>query len=89
MDFEWDPAKAKANLEKHGVSFEEAAQVFADVLSSVASDPDHSLAEERFVIFGKSSKGRYLVASFTDRGDRIRVISAREMTRRERAAYEQ
>ena len=89
MEFEWDSLKADTNSEKHGVSFEEAAEVFADDLSSTIADPDHSLAEERFLIFGRTSSDRYLVVSFTDRDDRIRIISAREMTRLERKAYEQ
>jgi hypothetical protein len=89
MEFEWDSFKTGANREKHGVSFEEAAEVFADNLSLAVVDPDHSLEEERFVIFGRTSSDRYLVVAFTDRDDRIRVISAREMTRRERKAYEQ
>jgi uncharacterized protein len=89
MEFEWDTFKADANCEKHGVTFEEAAEVFSDNLSSTASDPDHSLEEQRFVIFGRTESDRYLVVAFTDRDDRIRIISAREMTRREREAYEQ
>ena len=89
MNFEWDPNKARQNAIKHGVTFEEASEVFGDALSLTVPDPDHSDDETRFVIFGRSLKERYLVASFTERGDRIRLISAREMTRRERAAYEQ
>ncbi len=89
MDFEWDTNKAQLNAGKHGVTFEEASEVFGDALSITVPDPDHSEDEARFVIFGKSLKERYLVASFTERGGRIRVISARQMTRRERAAYEQ
>lgn len=89
MEFEWDPAKAGDNEAKHKVSFSEATEVFADALSSSAPDPDHSLDEERFVIFGRTLKDRYLVVAFTDRGGKLRIISAREMTRRERQAYEQ
>ncbi|MEO8330388.1 MAG: BrnT family toxin [Candidatus Nanopelagicales bacterium] len=89
MEFEWDPAKARDNEAKHKVSFSEATEVFADSLSSSAPDPDHSLDEERFVIFGRTLKDRYLVVAFTDRGGKLRLISAREMTRRERQAYEQ
>ena len=89
MDFEWDPDKARKNEAKHGVSFTEASEVFGDILSSTAQDPDHSESEERFVIFGKSTKDRHLVVSFTDRGGKIRIISARTMKRREIAAYEQ
>jgi len=89
MEFEWDPVKARDNEAKHNVSFSEATEIFADNLSSSAADPDHSIAEERFVIFGRTLKDRYLVVAFTDRGGRLRIISAREMTRRERQAYEQ
>jgi uncharacterized protein len=89
MEFEWDPAKARANESKHGVSFFEACEVFADVHSSTTRDPDHSLAENRYLIFGMSRDGKYLVVSYTERSDRIRLISAREMTPRERRAYEQ
>lgn len=89
MEFEWDWLKAAANREKHGVSFEEAVEVFSDVFSSTIEDPDHSFDEDRFVIFGRTASDRYVVVAFTDRDDRIRVISAREMTQRERRAYEQ
>ncbi len=89
MEFEWDPAKAQANEAKHKVSFAEATEVFVDNRSSSALDPDHSVDEERFVIFGRTLKDRYLVVAFTDRGAKLRLISAREMTRRERQAYEQ
>ena len=89
MDFEWDRKKALANQRKHDVSFEEAAEVFADALSSTVVDPDHSQEEQRFVIFGQTLAGRLLVVAFTERNDRIRIITARQMTRRERRAYEQ
>lgn len=89
MIFEWDNAKASSNLAKHGVSFEQATSVFADELSLTVPDPDHSAGEQRFLIFGQAQAGRMLVVSFTDRDDRIRIKSARKMTRRERQAYEQ
>ena len=89
MEFEWDPAKARANEGEHGVSFFEACDVFDDDHSSAARDPDHSTDEDRYLIFGMSKRGRYLVVSYTERGDRIRPISARQMTARERRAYEQ
>lgn len=89
MEFEWNLTKAEINARKHDVTFSEAAEVFADLLSSTAVDPDHSDEEDRFVIFGKSLNGRHIVVSFTDRNDRIRIISARTMTPRERKAYEQ
>ncbi len=89
MDFEWDGKKALANEREHDVSFEEAAEVFADELSSTVADPDHSIEEQRFVIFGQTRAGKPLVVALTERNDRIRIISARQMTRRERRAYEQ
>ena len=89
MDFEWDPEKALANESKNGVSFFEACEVFDDDYSSAVHDPDHSQDEERYLIFGVSKGGHYLVVSYTERGDRIRLISARKMTSRERRAYEQ
>jgi uncharacterized protein len=88
MDFEWDERKALANQKKHGVSFLEASEVFADELSSCVHDPDHSEEEERFLLFGVSMKGNFLVVSFTERAETIRIISARTMTRQERNAYE-
>ena len=89
MRFEWDHRKAARNLRQHGVSFEEAATVFRDPLSVMGADPDHSVDEERFVTFGVSAAGRYLVVATTDRGDTIRIISARPMTAGERAIYEE
>ena len=89
MEFEWDPEKAKLNESKHGVSFFEACEIFDDDRSSAVRDPDHSVDEERYLIFGLSKAGSYLVVSYTERGDRIRLISARQMTPRERKAYEQ
>ena len=89
MKFEWDGAKAEANLARHGVSFEEAATVFRDPLSQTGRDPDHSGDEERFVIFGLSTRGRLLVIAHTERGDTIRIISARPATPGERKIYEE
>lgn len=89
MQFEWDPAKAAENLAKHGVLFEEAATVFRDTLSVIGLDPDHSIDEERFVIFGVSTSGRLLVVAHTERGDTIRIISARRATPGERTIYEE
>lgn len=89
MEFEWDPDKAAENLAKHGVSFEEAATVFRDTLSVTGRDPDHSVGEERFVTFGTSSSDRLLVVSHIERASRIRIISARTSTRRERKIYEE
>ena len=89
MDFEWDPEKARANESKHRVSFMEACEVFDDDHSSTVPDPDHSADEDRYLIFGMSKAGKHLVVSYTERDDRIRPISARTMTPRERKAYEQ
>jgi uncharacterized DUF497 family protein len=89
MDFEWDQQKAARNVAKHGVSFYEAATVFGDPLAMTYYDPDHSQDEDRFLTFGHSDAGHLLVVSHTDRDDRVRIISARRATRRERKAYEQ
>ena len=89
MQFEWDPKKSRANLRKHGVSFEEASTVFFDDLSLTGDDPDHSLDEDRFVTFGLSSMGRLLVVAYTERGEHIRIISARLVTGSERKLYEE
>lgn len=89
MRFEWNALKAAANLRKHGVSFDEAASVFFDTLSATGSDPDHSLDEGRFVTFGRSSSGRLLVVAHAERGDAIRIITARRATRAERKLYEE
>jgi hypothetical protein len=87
--FEWDSDKARENEHKHGVSFLEASEVFDDDHSSTVQDPDHSVDEARCLIFGASKQGKHLVVSYTERGDRIRLISARRMTARERRAYEE
>lgn len=89
MNFEWDEAKARTNKKKHGVSFLEASEVFADEQSSCVPDPDHSFGEERYLLFGLSSTGIPLVVSYTERHSYIRIISARRMTRQERKAYEE
>jgi len=89
LDFKWDPGKARANGQEHGVTFFEASEVFDGDRSSSVRDPDHSLDEERYLIFGMSEGGRHLVVSYTERSGRIRPISARPMTPRERRAYEQ
>lgn len=88
MDFEWDDAKAESNETKHGVTFAEAMTIFADTLSVTGYDPAHSDEEDRFLTMGMSVEGRLLVVSHTDRGDVIRIISAREASRRERKDYE-
>ena len=88
LEFEWDPEKAASNLKKHGVSFEEAATVFRDQLSLTFYDPDHSVDEDRYITIGTSTDGRLIIVSHTDRDDHIRIISARNATRRERKMYE-
>lgn len=88
MEFEWDDDKAASNEVKHGVSFIEAETVFADPLALTGYDPDHSEEEDRYITMGTSLEGRLLVISHTDREDRVRIISAREATRRERKDYE-
>ena len=89
MKFEWDSHKAKWNLAKHKVSFEEAATALLDPLSKTGPDPDHSIGEYRFIAFGMSAKRRLLVVSYTERGDRLRIISARLATRHEKEIYEE
>jgi hypothetical protein len=87
--FEWDEAKARANVRKHGVSFIEARTVFGDNWSSTVPDPDHSKDEARFLTIGVSAAGRTLVVAHTDRGQNVRLISARRATRQERLTYEE
>lgn len=87
--FEWDDAKAAANLRKHGVPFEEAASVFFDPLAYTFHDPDHSVGERRLLTFSLSHTGRLLVVAHSERGRSIRIISARRATRNERGIYEQ
>ncbi|HLB48685.1 MAG TPA: BrnT family toxin [Anaerolineales bacterium] len=89
MEFEWDPEKVERNLAKHGISFAEAATVFADLLSLTFDDPDHSGEESRYIIIGMSIRRRVLVVAHTDRGERTRIISAREATRSEKQFYEE
>jgi len=88
MEFEWESAKAESNERKHGVSFAEAMTVLADTLSLTGYDPDHSEEEDRYITMGLSAEGRLLVVSHTDRGDKVRIISARKASRRERRDYE-
>ena len=89
LRFEWDPEKAESNFNKHRVSFLEAATVFGDPLAGLSDDPDHSIDEERFIIIGISQKLRAVVVVFTERDDRIRIISARLATKKERKRYEE
>ncbi|MBI3850789.1 MAG: BrnT family toxin [Verrucomicrobia bacterium] len=89
LRFEWDANKAKGNLAKHDVSFEEASTVFGDPLSLTIPDPTHSQAEDRFILLGHSHQRKLLVVVHTERGDNIRIISARRASRRERKSYEE
>ena len=86
--FEWAENKEKVNLSKHKVSFAEAETVFYDQLAVTISDPDHSIEENRFIDIGTSDKNRILIVSYTERGESIRIISARKATRSERKKYE-
>lgn len=87
--FEWDESKAETNLRKHGVSFREAGTVFSDPMATTVPDPKHSNSETRHVTVGRSLLGRMLVAVHTNREGRIRIISARCVTRQERNWYEE
>ena len=89
MEFEWDQKKATSNLAKHKVSFEEAATVFGDPLGWIVSDPRHSAGEQRFVLLGRSRGQRLVAVMYAERGDVIRIISARLATRHERTNYEE
>ena len=88
MEFEWDAKKTAKNLHKHKVSFIEAATVFGDFLGTTAADPAHSADEQRYITVGLSSLGRLLMVAHAERGDRIRIISARTLTAKEKSAYE-
>jgi len=88
MQFEWDRDKEKQNIKKHGVSFDEAVTVFYDPLSATFDDPDHSIGEQRFITIGFSSHRRLFVVSHTERGNTIRIISARSATAKERRRHE-
>jgi uncharacterized DUF497 family protein len=89
VTYEWDPVKAAANARKHHVSFEEAATVFLDPSALTFLDPDHSGAEDRALTIGRSVRRRVLLVAHTERNHRIRIISARRATRREREQYEE
>ena len=88
MRFEWDPAKAAANLEKHGVSFPEATTVFGDPFELTIPDPDHSVQEQRFLSLGLSAENRVLLVAYTERGSIIRIIHARTAAPKERRSYD-
>ena len=89
VQFTWDARKAAANLNKHGVSFEDASTVFRNLLAKVLPDPTHSEQEQRSLLIGHSAGGRLLLVVFTESGDRIRIISARDASARERREYEE
>ena len=89
MNIEWHPRKAKSNVKKHGISFEEAATALSDPLAATGADPDHSITEDRFVTFGVSEMGRLLVVSHTEERETIRIINARKATKGERELYEE
>ena len=88
MGFEWDDPKQARNLKDHGIDFFECEDVFEDLLAIIRSDLDHSLGEHRFIIVGRSRKGRVLLTVFAERGKEIRIISSRRATRREVRDYE-
>jgi len=87
--FEWDAEKARQNVDKHGISFEEAVTAFGDPLSVTISDPDHSDSEDRRLLMGMSRRSRLVVVAFAERGDRLRIITARLASRREKRKYEE
>ena len=88
LQFEWDDRKARTNLAKHAVSFGEAATAFADDRSLTIPNPEHSKVEERFIVLGRSHQRWLLVVVYTERGDKVRLISARRASRNEREQYE-
>jgi uncharacterized DUF497 family protein len=88
LNVEWDSDKAEQNERKHGVSFEEALTVLSDPFFAEPPDPDHSEREVRMLLLGRAASGRYLIVSLTERGDAVRLISARLMTARERRSDE-
>ncbi len=87
--FEWDLNKASGNVKKHGITFDEASTAFQDPISITISDPAHSKVEERFVLLGCSYRYRLLVVVHTERGEHIRIISARAATKKEKSQYEE
>jgi uncharacterized protein len=89
LEFEWDEKKAEENLEKHDIGFDEAKTVFNDSLSITIYDPDHSINEHRYIEIGLSSKDRLIVVSYSERGQKIRIISCRKATKKEQRAYEE
>lgn len=88
LPFEWDDNKARLNLKSHGVSFEEAQTVFIDQMARIFADETHSIDKEREIIIGHSLYNRLLLVCFTERGNAIRIISTRKVTKKEREDYE-
>jgi hypothetical protein len=89
LRFEWDREKAKQNLEKHGVSFEDASEVFSDALAANVEDTTHSVDENRCIIIGQTSKRRILLVVYSERGESLRIISARAAIKQEVRIYEE
>jgi uncharacterized protein len=89
LQFTWDKRKAVANLSKHGVSFEEALTVFADPLARIFADEEHSSDEPREIIIGHTARQRLVIVYFTERGETLRLFSARRATKKERRDYEE
>lgn len=89
LTFEWDEEKAKENLKKHKVGFDEGKTIFNDPISITIHDPQHSIGEYRYVDIGRSSKGRILVVVYTERGSNIRIINCRKANKSERKIYEE
>jgi uncharacterized DUF497 family protein len=89
FQFTWDPGKAAANLTKHGVSFDDASTVFRNPLAKLLPDPTHSDQEQRSLAIGHSAAGRLLLVVFTETDDKVRIISARDASARERREYEE
>ncbi len=89
MQFEWDEEKAEINLKKHKIGFQEAKSVFGDPFSITIDDPDHSKKEQRFIDIGSSASGKLLVIVYTERGNKLRIISCRKATPIERRKYEE
>ena len=89
MEFIWNPSKAARNLRRHGISFHEAATVFSDPLSTTVYDPDHSVEENRYITVGVSRNYRVIMVAYTEQNDHVRIISARQLTPKERRQYEQ
>lgn len=87
-DFEWDADKAQYNVEEHRITFEEAITIFDDPFFIIFKDPDHSIGEQRYIIIGESEQQHYLLVSYTERNSRTRIISARELTPKERKSHE-